>query len=866
MSVIGIPKPITMTHGTWATFDYCRKLPTVSGRKNNDFTMWDSIQPRAFYSPFPPSHLAGFLSTVIVPIFSEASYPVLGPALRPPSGALVKEIMEKQNLKGLFIPPAIAEQILLEAGGLDFIKGLDFMYSAGGPLSQSAGNVISQATTLCQLYGSTESSQIPQLIPLPEDWEYMEWHPVVKHEMRTTDPESTAHELVLFMDPSTERVSALNYNVPDAKEWLTRDLFVPHPSKPGLWRYHGRRDDIIVFSNGEKLFPVSMEATMSGHPLVAGALVVGQGRFQAAILVEPKPKDFDENTLIDQIWPLIEKANLLIPSQGQITRSKVLVAKPDKPFRRAAKGTVVRKLTENDYELEISALYLNDSANGYSKELPILNSTSEVSSVKSFVRSIVSLALTNVADASDDEDLFYLGLNSLKTLEIVGLLKAALKNYDASLDLAWLSTKTVYNQPSVTRLAAFIRDHLRSSIKRTGSVEKSSTADRTKRMAELIERYTQQLPQKSFAPAPVLVPGERAVAITGSTGSLGIQLVKALCHDQQTTRIYCLDRAADAQHRHKEAGVYENPSKLYYLQTTLGQARLGLGDFQYDELLANVDVVIHNAWKVDFGQILESFEKDHVCGVRRLIDLSLESARNPRIIFISSISSVSNWSVGGSDCSVPEAPVFTLDASASMGYGESKHVAEVILAKASDQCRVPVSILRVGQIAGSTKAEDPAWPVQEWVPSLVKSAKASGLVPENLPSVDWIPIDKLAAAVLELAHHDLRTDELQVYNLVNPHLTPWAALAQPILDYCGPQAKFINLAGWLQGLQETQATREEFETKPVLKMSDFFAQMVDQPEARRYVTSHSVQASHVMATMEPITAALMESWLKQWSL
>ncbi|KAL8748283.1 MAG: hypothetical protein Q9184_007434, partial [Pyrenodesmia sp. 2 TL-2023] len=84
----GTPKPITMTHGTFATFDYCRNLPEVPGRKRNDFSLWDSEPGRRFYSAFPPSHLGGFLSQIIVPIFSEASSPVIGPPLRPPSAEL----------------------------------------------------------------------------------------------------------------------------------------------------------------------------------------------------------------------------------------------------------------------------------------------------------------------------------------------------------------------------------------------------------------------------------------------------------------------------------------------------------------------------------------------------------------------------------------------------------------------------------------------------------------------------------------------------------------------------------------------------------------------------------------------------------
>ena len=33
----------------------------------------------------------------------------------------------------------------------------------------------------------------------------------------------------------------------------TNDLFLPHPEKPGLWKIHGRLDDQIMLSTGEKV-------------------------------------------------------------------------------------------------------------------------------------------------------------------------------------------------------------------------------------------------------------------------------------------------------------------------------------------------------------------------------------------------------------------------------------------------------------------------------------------------------------------------------------------------------------------------------------------------------------------------------------
>ena len=39
----------------------------------------------------------------------------------------------------------------------------------------------------------------------------------------------------------------------DLDAYATNDLVAPHPTRPGLWKLLGRRDDQIVLSNGEKV-------------------------------------------------------------------------------------------------------------------------------------------------------------------------------------------------------------------------------------------------------------------------------------------------------------------------------------------------------------------------------------------------------------------------------------------------------------------------------------------------------------------------------------------------------------------------------------------------------------------------------------
>jgi len=115
----GAPKPITMYHGTFAYLDNDHNRPSVPGRRNQDFTVYD-MEGKLFHI-FPPFHLAGFVSTIVGPIFGKVAV-VLGPSGRPPTGELVTDILKHQNLKGLFVPPSVIEQMTKQLGTVESFK------------------------------------------------------------------------------------------------------------------------------------------------------------------------------------------------------------------------------------------------------------------------------------------------------------------------------------------------------------------------------------------------------------------------------------------------------------------------------------------------------------------------------------------------------------------------------------------------------------------------------------------------------------------------------------------------------------------------------------------------------------------------
>jgi len=413
----------------------------------------------------------------------------------------------------------------------------------------------------------------------------------------------------------------------------------------------------------------------------------------------------------------------------------VAIADPSKPFERAGKGTVVRKLTAEKFAGEIAALY-SDVESGTLQGGPALGDSNDAGSIQDFVSRAVAFSFPLKGIQSSD-DLYVLGLDSLKTVEVVAVLKSGLGKQNTR----WLSSRTLYGNSTIERLSRFIHSKLNTDQKGDfNKIREEAHAD-TDLMASLVHKYTKDLPEAKPATLSASV-WSKSVVLTGSTGSLGEHLLRRLLASPHVTKIYSLDRNGNASSKHSHTlASQENISRVDFLQVEYGQADLGLPVQKYQELLNFVDIIIHPAWKVNFNHSLESFEPAHICGVRNLVSLQIQSPRKPRIVFISSVSSVSRWpTLGDKKGPIPENFISSFDAAQPMGYGESKHVAEHILYDVGEKVGVPSTILRVGQIAGPLSSKG-VWNEDEWVPALIKSSKALGCLPSGIPNVDWIPVD-----------------------------------------------------------------------------------------------------------------------------
>lgn len=573
---------------------------------------------------------------------------------------MLKEIAQQQKLRAIMVVPAILEQLLHDPKGLDFLKSLEFVACAGAPLPRAVGERIAGEIKLYIFIGSTETFPLPELQKSPEDWQYHEFSPNLDHEMRPYDDKTGTFELIIFADDKSQDKAPVYHNLPGENPFYTKDLFTQHPTKPNLYKYYGRRDDIIVFANGEKVNPIPLEQHVQGDPRLKGVLLVGSGRVHSALLIEPR-EPLDETgraQLLRTLWPRVDEANSHISGQGRVLRGMVLCATPDKPFDRTGKGTIVRKLTEESYSDEIEHLYSSSSDQDKVVTVnlkPITKTVYEPAAIVSFLRQILAVSFPPASALGDNEDFFAHGLDSIQTLQITTNLKRNLEGLTSN-SVAWISPRTIFRHSRLADLsnvlAAFLNDGIAPS--------EDSNAARASAVENAVTRYTENLPPRTTIQeaAADAKKSNSTIAIIGSTGYVGSHLVANQLDNAAVSRIYCLDRGSDASARLQAAlgklGKDLDTSKLVFFKAEIGAPRLGLSQEQYQQISDEVDVIVYNSWRLDFGLAIHSFDP-FLRTARDLIDLSAASQHTPHIVFISSLSSVEGLALTG--ITVPEAPV-----------------------------------------------------------------------------------------------------------------------------------------------------------------------------------------------------------------
>ncbi|KAK7416594.1 hypothetical protein QQX98_005065 [Neonectria punicea] len=818
----GHPKPIFRYLDSLASVDANNLLPKVQGRSVNLHEFWHS---RA-YVTFPFFHAAGMNNGLLWPLCHGATT-IFGPEL-PVNLNLMKSVIRHAKPDTVFTAPSLIEEVSKDAEFLALLESVKAIGWGGGPVSREAGTRIWKHTKLRLSMGMTEVGWLPCVETDLEDWYYVHVHPDAGYQFQ--DRGGGLYELVAVRNPELERWQPIFSTFPDLQEYPFKDLFSRHPTKPDLFLYEGRIDNVIVLSNGEKVQPNGMELTIGSHPLVRTAVVAGQGRFQTSVLIEVQPDVYpydeaDRQKLIDLIWPAIEAANSKAPSQARLYRDFVVFTSPDRPLPKATKGTVQRVPALQLYAEELERVYSQDiSSVGGSAVLPLDLESAET--LQGSLRALV-LPLVGLSTIDNEADFFAVaGMDSLQVLTLRKQILRALHQHRPD-DVPDISTALIYRNPSVVLLAQalwkLLRTHTNGHVPVNGSSDVSDTAKILR--AKYTSKWSRVINGQAKATTRLGSEGN-IIILTGSTGRLGSYILDELMQSTPVREIWCVNRSPTARQRQTELNTKRGLDVDFeghnarFLQADLAKERLGLDIGDYSYLLQNATHVIHTQRQVDFNLAVGSFEP-HIRGVRNLVDFAAEASARPRIFFTSSVSVGTNFpSARGL---VSEEPIRDL-AIAGPGYGESKLIAETVLLEAAENTGVHVTICRVGQIAGPVRQghEGGEWNRKEWFPSIIDASVYLSKVPQTLGKnecIDWIPVDHLSTVILELAEIssiNKATDETpRIFHAVNPKRVKWSeALLHTVRKRIQAQSnkraiEVVPLENWIEALKAAAQAADE---------------------------------------------------------
>lgn len=774
-------------------------------------------------------------------------------------------------------------------------------------MNPAKGNKLSKLVRhLCGFIGSTEGGPCHLLLP-PDSSHWNEFNFIdVGHKME--EVEDGLFELVYPNTELTRRCQLHFHSYPELSEYRTKDLFVPAqgPGKDGWWTYRGRTDNWVIMSNALKMDPTDIENTVGSHPDVRGVLVAGDRRYRLCLLVELKD-NVDREDILTRLWPAIEEANKSSTKFGRIPRELVYFVPSEKPFLRASKGTIQRRLTIEAYANEINELYAKAEDGLLTGEMPPLETLDQGSLAK-----LLQYSYSDVLDLDlkggigMDDDILAAGIDSFGNMTILSRLKAALRQYGVSeAKLGTIGVKNLYSASTVRSLSQQLITDLTTSEDAMISAH-DILAFVQKYRAEvqrLLETKRAQVARQDYADVPSHDQrhGE-TVLLTGSTGSLGSYLLDSLLARPAANvkRVICLNRGSDSRERQVKSFEsrrlaplpQDQKDRVIFLQADLSNEKLGLSQEDYDFLVRETTVIIHNAYPVNFLMTIRQFEP-HLRGLLNLMELAISGAGNVSLMFVSSISTA--MSATGRRQRVPEVVLDTATQAEDLlpqGYAQSKYVCEQMLQTFADGLAPgpqgqPVVVLRVGQICGPRLGSGP-WNKWEWFPSLVMSSRFLGFAPADIgQEINWIPVDELATIVSELMNNARTTIaicpangegpkkrrklstpmSLQVFNVVNPRVSSWKDVL-PALQTAVQET--IPASQWVARLEESveRSTKDRLmDQNPGAKLVAFYKGAIvgDGRAEPVYDVDNLVLASSTAANLAPITESDLKRWMDIWN-
>ncbi|KAF9772866.1 hypothetical protein IL306_009409 [Fusarium sp. DS 682] len=321
----GLPKPIYLSNGLLATMDAARTLPPFQG--DNGARPWATF--------------------------------IMGPVGVHPDMNLLASLADHGKIDIWHFMPVYVNELGQHPEVLQKFRSSKFIGAGGGPVSAELAAKVNEVVRVHNLFGTTEGLFMGDMLVDKEDFLWVSFHPYAGFEY--TEIEKGLFEQRAVKNEHWALHQGIFHTFPDVEEFNLKDLFIKHPTKPNLWLYMGRSNDIICLEDAQKLSPIETENMICAHPDVKGCVMIGNGQKFACLMVELKdetPRDPETiRKLKENLGDIIEKADQNQLLRGYLRRDYIIFADPKRPLPRTEKGTISRRAALKLYEKEIDDFY-----------------------------------------------------------------------------------------------------------------------------------------------------------------------------------------------------------------------------------------------------------------------------------------------------------------------------------------------------------------------------------------------------------------------------------------------------------------------------------------------------------------------------
>jgi nucleoside-diphosphate-sugar epimerase len=617
-------------------------------------------------------------------------------------------------LKSLFIDtlmtvPALLQELadLDQGRGLDALGQLKMVASGGGPIGDCLMEALRSANVpLLNAFGITEIGGLNVMFVPKSDYDcrYFRFRADMGLELRQLNEGEAAHELSATPPGWTER-------------FVARDVLERRPGSSELdFRSVARNDGLVILSTGLKFVPNALEQrVVSSDDSIGAALIFGNERPEIGWLIEPKTTvlTHEAPSFRARVWSVIEEAQSNEPDYSMVwTPDLVIVITGERRLPRSDKGSVMRTAAYTAFEKDVSRAYESLAFDSAAQPTDLLDKGNITNGIRDCVSHFISLPET----ATNDSDLFELGLNSILALQLSRYIAARRPDQSIQLRAAF-----VYESPTVNQIAAILAGSTRPPCH--GIMPENHAS-------QMVAKY-------SILSGEADKTSHTVVLLTGATGSLGSHILADLITDNSVARVICLVResALSFQERLRTKGTALQPrdmAKVIVVECHFTRTKFGLTSAQYEEIARQVTHVLHCAWPMDFRLTANSFEAQYAVlqDLLRLMEesSSVQNCATSRFLFVSSIAVVNQCARFYDGQPAPEKLIDWSDITFELGYGQAKAICEMILANVARTSRpYSIRVVRLGQVSGSSQTG--YWNTAEHLPTLFKMSKLANAFP-----------------------------------------------------------------------------------------------------------------------------------------